>query len=117
MRHPACTSLATSSSSARSTTRRNCHHTSGIGWSPVGRPVFAATNRAAWAALTADRTPLLVAFSDGDPITGAMAPILRTAFAGARGRDHPVIAGAGHFLQEDAGQDLARHVLAFVRTT
>ena len=76
-----------------------------------------AANRAAWAALTADRTPLLVAFSDGDPITGAMAPILRTAFAGARGRDHPVIAGAGHFLQEDAGQDLARHVLAFVRTT
>jgi haloalkane dehalogenase len=76
-----------------------------------------AANRAAWAALTADRTPLLVAFSDGDPITGAMAPILRTAFAGARGRDHPVIAGAGHFLQEDAGQDLARHVLAFLRTT
>ena len=43
--------------------------------------------------------------------------MLRTAFAGAQGRDHPVIAGAGHFLQEDAGQELARHILTFVRTT
>ena len=67
------------------------------------------------AALTAATTPLLVAFSDGDPITGGMAPVLRTAFAGAHGRDHPVIAGAGHFVQEDAGEELARHVLAFVR--
>jgi haloalkane dehalogenase len=74
-----------------------------------------AANRAAWAALTAATTPLLVAFSDGDPITDGMAPVLRTAFAGAQGRDHPVIAGAGHFVQEDAGEELARHVLAFVR--
>ena len=74
-----------------------------------------AANRAAWAALTAATTPLLVAFSDGDPITDGMAPVLRTAFAGAQGRDHPVIAGAGHFVQEDAGAELARHVLAFVR--
>ena len=74
-----------------------------------------AANRAAWATLTAATTPLLVAFSDGDPITGGMAPVLRTAFAGAHGRDHPVIAGAGHFVQEDAGEELARHVLAFVR--
>ena len=76
-----------------------------------------AANRAAWAALTAATTPLLVAFSDGDPITDGMAPVLRTAFAGAKGRDHPVIAGAGHFVQEDAGEELARHVLAFVRAT
>jgi haloalkane dehalogenase len=74
-----------------------------------------AANRAAWAALTAATTPLLVAFSDGDPITDGMAPVLRTAFAGAQGRDHPVIAGAGHFVQEDAGEELARNVLAFVR--
>ena len=74
-----------------------------------------AANRAAWAELTTATTPLLVAFSDGDPITGAMAPVLRRALAGAQGRDHPVIAGAGHFLQEDAGPELASHVVAFVR--
>jgi haloalkane dehalogenase len=60
---------------------------------------------------------MLVAFSDGDPITGGMAPVLRRTVAGAQGRDHPMIAGAGHFLQEDAGEELARHVLAFVRAS
>jgi haloalkane dehalogenase len=77
----------------------------------------AEANRAAWAALSASPTPMLVAFSDSDPITGPTGPMLRRAMAGAQGRDHPIIAGAGHFLQEDAGEELARHVVAFVRGT
>jgi haloalkane dehalogenase len=77
----------------------------------------APPSRAAWAALTASPTPMLVAFSDGDPITGPMAPLLRATMAGARGREHPVIPGAGHFLQEDAGPTLARHIIDFVHTT
>jgi haloalkane dehalogenase len=76
-----------------------------------------AANRAAWQQLAASPTPMLVAFSDGDPITGAMGPILKSAMAGAAGREHPVITGAGHFLQEDAGPQLADAVLAFVRST
>jgi haloalkane dehalogenase len=74
-----------------------------------------AANRAAWATLAASPLPMLVAFSDGDPITGAMAPVLRRVMAGAQGREHPVLAGAGHFLPEDAGPALAAHVAAFVR--
>jgi haloalkane dehalogenase len=76
----------------------------------------AEANRAAWAALTASPIPMLVAFSDSDPITGPMGPVLRQAMTGAQGRDHPVIPGAGHFLQEDAGEELARHVSAFIQT-
>ena len=72
-------------------------------------------NRDAWKTLTELDLPFLVAFSDGDPITGAMAPVLRRAMRGAQGLDHPVIAGAGHFLQEDAGEELAEHVARFVR--
>jgi haloalkane dehalogenase len=72
-------------------------------------------NRAAWAVLAESPMPMLVAFSDGDPITAPMGPILRRAMAGARGREHPVITGAGHFLQEDAGEVLAGHVVSFVR--
>jgi haloalkane dehalogenase len=72
-------------------------------------------NRAAWATLTTLDLPFLVAFSDGDPITGGMAPILKKAMAGAAGIDHPVIKGAGHFLQEDAGPELGEIVAAFVR--
>jgi haloalkane dehalogenase len=74
-------------------------------------------NRAAWATLGKLALPALVAFSDGDPITGPMGPVLRQHLPGAHGRDHPVLAGAGHFLQEDAGAQLAEHIVTFVRET
>jgi haloalkane dehalogenase len=72
-------------------------------------------NRQAWATLSDSPTPMLVAFSDGDPITGAMAPIFSSQMRGAAGIEHPVIAGAGHFLQEDAGQELAAAIVRFLR--
>ena len=74
-------------------------------------------NRAAWTFLTTSPTPMLVAFSDGDPITGAMGPILRAMMAGAGGREHPTVTGAGHFLQEDAGEELAGYVVDFMTST
>jgi haloalkane dehalogenase len=74
-------------------------------------------NRGAWAALSESQFPVLVAFSDGDPITAAMGPILRRALPGAQGRDHPTIANAGHFLQEDAGPELAAAIIGFVAAT
>ncbi|MFI9554659.1 haloalkane dehalogenase [Nonomuraea endophytica] len=77
----------------------------------------APANRAAWQILTTLGLPFLIAFSDGDPITGAMAPILKRTMAGAAGLEHPVIAGAGHFLQEDAGAELGRRIAAFVTAT
>lgn len=75
----------------------------------------AAANKAAWAKLSVSPTPMLVAFSDSDPITGPMAAIFQREMRGAQGIDHPVIRGAGHFLQEDAGEELARHIVAFLR--
>ena len=76
-----------------------------------------AANRAAWRQLSAWDKPFLVAFSDRDPITGAMAPILKNAVPGAAGVQHPVIQGAGHFLQEDAGEQLGAVVADFVRSS
>jgi haloalkane dehalogenase len=72
-------------------------------------------NRAAWHVLRRSEVPFLVAFSDKDPITAAMAPVLRAAIPGAAGRKHPTITGAGHFLQEDAGPELADVVATFIR--
>jgi haloalkane dehalogenase len=72
-------------------------------------------NRRAWKRLSEWTKPFLVAFSDGDPITGAMAPILSRTVPAAAGREQPVIAGAGHFLQEDAGEELAVTIAEFVR--
>ena len=74
-----------------------------------------AANRAAWQRLAAWDKPFLVAFSDRDPITGGMAPILKRVIPGAAGLEHPVIEGAGHFLQEDAGERLGAVVVEFVR--
>jgi haloalkane dehalogenase len=74
----------------------------------------AAANRAAWERLAAWDKPFLVAFSDSDPITGAMAPILKQVVPGAKGIEHPVIEGAGHFLQEDAGERLGTVIANFV---
>ena len=80
------------------------------------RPDDPATvaNRAAWEVLARWDRPFLTAFSDGDPITGAMAPILRKLVPGTAGLEHPVVADAGHFLQEDAGEELGRIVAAFM---
>jgi haloalkane dehalogenase len=44
-----------------------------------------------------------------------MAPVLKRAIPGAAGIEHPVIEGAGHFLQEDAGERLGTVIADFVR--
>jgi len=74
-----------------------------------------SANITAWHRLSELDIPFLVAFSDGDPITGPMAPVLRSAVPGAANVAHPTITGAGHFLQEDAGEQLADAIVTFVR--
>ncbi len=72
-------------------------------------------NRRAWDVLRRFDKPFLCAFSDRDPIThGADRPFCDQV-PGTRGQDHPTIADAGHFLQEDKGPELAAAVIDFVR--
>jgi haloalkane dehalogenase len=75
----------------------------------------AEANRAAWRRLSVWDKPFLVAFSDRDPITGGVAPIFKRSIPGAAGIEHPVISGAGHFLQEDAGERLGALIADFIR--
>jgi haloalkane dehalogenase len=77
----------------------------------------APANRLAWDALRQWSKPFLVAFSDQDPITGPMAPLFAQLVPGARGRAHPTLEGAGHFLQEDAGTRLGHEIASFVGQT
>ncbi len=74
----------------------------------------APANRKAWEALAQFRKPFLVAFSDKDPITRASAPVMRKLIPGCEGQPHTTIENAGHFLQEDQGEALARVVVDFV---
>jgi haloalkane dehalogenase len=71
-------------------------------------------NRKAWKSLLRFRKPFLTAFSDGDPVTrGGDAPF-RNHIPGAAGQPHTTIEGAGHFLQEDKGPELAKVVVDFM---
>ena len=77
----------------------------------------AAANRRAWERLRQFGKPFLTAFSDGDPITRGGDRYLRKLVPGAVGQPHTTIEGAGHFLQEDKGPELARVVLDFMAGT
>lgn len=74
----------------------------------------APANRAAWAALGRFDRPVLCAFSDHDPVTRGADVVLREHIPGALRYEPVTIAGAGHFLQEDRGQQLAEVVADFV---
>jgi haloalkane dehalogenase len=76
-----------------------------------------ARNREAWAVLERWEKPLLTAFSDGDPIMRGFDRVFRRRVPGAEGQPHTTIRGAGHFLQEDRGAELARVVADFVAGT
>jgi len=72
-------------------------------------------NRRAWAALERFEKPFLTAFSDGDPVTRGGEKRFQESVPGARGQAHVTIKDAGHFLQEDKGEELADVVIRFIR--
>ena len=74
-----------------------------------------AANRAAWQALKLFEKPFLTAFSDSDPITRGGDRPFRELVPGARDQPHTVIEGAGHFLQEDKGPELAQHIVQWMK--
>ena len=74
-------------------------------------------NLRAWQVFEKWEKPFLCAFSDNDPVTGRMEPMFRERVPGTRGQPHTTIQGGGHFLQEGRGEQLARVVADFVRST
>jgi haloalkane dehalogenase len=74
-------------------------------------------NRAAWRVLETFDRPFLTAFGDSDPITAGADRVLVTRVPGAAGQPHTTVIGAGHFIQEDRGPELAEIVVRFVAAT
>lgn len=74
----------------------------------------AEANRRAWAVLRRWQKPLLTAFSDSDPVTRGGERVFQKLVPGAQGQPHVTITGAGHFLQEDKGEELAQVLLDFI---
>jgi haloalkane dehalogenase len=76
----------------------------------------AAENRAAWKTLERWRKPCLVMAGDRDPVLGIPAGRVferRIPSAGTM----IVIEGAGHFLQEDKGEEIAERIADWLATT
>jgi haloalkane dehalogenase len=69
-------------------------------------------NRAAWAALGKWEKPFLAIFGARDPILGKADRPLIAHIPGAAGQPHARI-NASHFIQEDAGPELAERILAW----
>jgi haloalkane dehalogenase len=61
--------------------------------------------------------PCLVMFSDGDPITRGGDLYFRAIVPTAKEQPEIKIKGAGHFLQEDRGEELAGHIVDFLERT
>jgi haloalkane dehalogenase len=74
----------------------------------------AAANRKAWQVLAQWTKPLLTAFSDSDAVTRGGERVFQKLVPGAAGQPHVTIKGAGHFLQEDKGEELAEVVVDFI---
>ena len=73
-------------------------------------------NRRAWAAFGRWKKPFLTAFSDRDPITRGGDRVWQKHVPGAQGQKHVTIEGAGHFLQEDKGEELAAVLIEFINS-
>lgn len=74
-------------------------------------------NRRAWEVLAKWEKPFLTCFSDSDPITAGGDRFFQQAVPGCSGQPHTTIVGAGHFLQEDKGDEVASAVIAFLQAT
>ena len=73
-------------------------------------------NRRAWVKFGEWEKPFLTCFSDKDPITRGGDRVWQKHVPGARGQPHTTIEGAGHFLQEDKGAEIAGLLIGFVQS-
>lgn len=74
----------------------------------------AEANRRAWERLRRWEKPCLTLFSDSDPITARAEVFIKRMVPGAKGQPHKKIENAGHFLQEDKGEEVAQEVVRFL---
>ncbi len=76
-----------------------------------------AANEQAWGVLKQWHKPFLTLFSSRDPVTRGGEKIFQKLVPGAANQPHATTRGAGHFLQEDKGPELAKQIAEFINNT
>ncbi|MEH6550667.1 MAG: haloalkane dehalogenase [Pseudomonadales bacterium] len=66
-----------------------------------------------WERLRDWHKPMLIAYSDGDPLTAPFAKVFKSRVPGTQGEAHITIKGGAHNVQEDRPQALAEVTLKF----
>jgi haloalkane dehalogenase len=74
-------------------------------------------NRAAWKKLKQFNKPLLTLFGNLDPVTKGQEARYIKGVPGAKGQNHKIIKGGGHFIQEDKPDELVAEVIPFLEVS
>ena len=73
-----------------------------------------ATAKEGWEKLSTFEKPFLTAYGDSDPISRGGEKSYQDAVPGARGLNHLILEGAGHFIQEDKSAELVEIITEFI---
>ena len=76
-----------------------------------------ARNEEAWSVLKTWHKPFLTLFSSRDPVTRGGDKVFLKLVPGTVNQPHALTRGAGHFLQEDKGPELAQKMNAWIAAT
>lgn len=74
----------------------------------------APLNRAAWERLESFRKPFLTLFGGADPVSKGWEKRAQRHIPGAAGQQHHVVPDAGHFIQEDAPEEMVQRIISFL---
>jgi haloalkane dehalogenase len=97
-------------------------HKAGMRHFPLLIPVTrndpgSALNRDTWKVLAEFDRPFLTLFSDSDPGTRGWEAIFQERVPGAKEQPHRTLERAGHFWQEDCGDEVAPFLVDWIRAT
>lgn len=83
---------------------------------PILVPSQLIQNQKVWDEVLSNwKKPFLLTFSDSDPITAGGDKIFLKKVPGTKRQEHVTIKKAGHFLQEDKGEQLAKILVKFIK--
>ncbi|MEM7018832.1 MAG: haloalkane dehalogenase [Pseudomonadota bacterium] len=73
--------------------------------------------RKAWEFFSTFEKPFLCAFADNDPVTAGLDAEFKEKVPGTKGLPHTTIKGGGHFVQENAPEQVSNAIIDLIRST